>query len=117
MKKVIALFIVVGLCGIAHATLRNAPESFGVSADRVLVAGDSILIDANIYYSGVTAGNTILLKEGLSVTSPTICTIVADTTAGNKKCSYPEPVVVDTGIYCDVTLSGGSAGANLLYTQ
>ena len=115
MRNLLIAIAFLFVSTLAFAVMRQAPTTFGAVADGVVITGKTILIDANIYYTGLTVGNMIQLKEGLTSAGSTFCTIVADTANGNKKCSYPEGFVVDTGIYVDVTLSGGVAGMNLMY--
>lgn len=114
MRKVALGFLILLLMGsLAFATVRGSFSN--PTGDGTVTSTDTIIVDANIYYKGVTVGDKVELKKGSS-TGAVICTVVADTANGNKKCfSGPEKVMVDGGVYMDATISGGIAGMNLLY--
>jgi hypothetical protein len=112
MRKLSLVIVLALVCGTAWATLRQAPR-FYQGVDGFVTTVDTVLVDANIYYVGVTVGNKIELREG-SASGTVFCSIVADTANGNKKCSYPEAIFIDGGIYYDHTIAGGGTGMNYL---
>lgn len=112
MKKAILTICFMLLAGLAYATIR--PGFLNPTGDGTVTASNVIVVDANIYWSGLTVGDKVELKKGSS-TGTAFCTIVADTANGNKSCPIDEPMMVDGGIYMDQTISGGITGMNLIY--
>lgn len=112
MRKFLLVTTFLILATSAYATVRGT--FVNPTGDGTVTSADTILIDANIYYKGVTVGDKVELRKGSS--SGTIfCTVIADTANGNKHCAFPEQVMIDGGIYMDETKTGGVTGMNLLY--
>jgi hypothetical protein len=112
MKKGLMFLIAMCICGMAYAAVRVAVAN--PSGDGQVTSSNTILVDANIYFKGVTVGDKVELRKGSS-TGSIFFTAVAATANGNVVLAPAEPIMIDGGIYMDETKSGGITGMNLIY--
>lgn len=86
------------------------------SGDRVIKTGAGTIVDGNIYYKGVTAGDKLELRNGTSTSGAVVYTFVAPAANGSQALpTYKRDILVDTGIYLDETRTGGVLGIELYY--
>lgn len=114
MKKLLFFILITILLAIpAFAASRWLPTAY--SGDQLIATGQTVIVDANIYWTGLTVGDKLQLKNSLTSTGTVFYTFVAPTANG----SYHVPanqrnMVVDTGVYLDATISGGILGIELI---
>jgi hypothetical protein len=114
MKKLVLGIMILGLMGSAYAASKWVPTTF--SGDQLIQSGRTIITDGNIYYSGVTAGNKLELKNGTTSSGTVIYTFIAPAANGSQQLpQYTKDFIVDTGLYMDATISGGAMGLELFY--
>lgn len=89
-----------------------APADY--SGDQLVKSGSGVIIDAAVYYKGVTVGDAMVLKDSLTATGTTIVTFYAPTANGFTPI-ITRGFAVDNGIYMDQTVSGGLMGLNITY--
>jgi hypothetical protein len=115
-KILLALMIVLGVTSLVYAAPKWVPMT--ITSDTTVQIGPGRVVDANFYWNGVTAGNSMVIKNSdtIGVASDAVFTIIADTTAGSRQMSaLQKDLVVDKGIYVDVTKSAGTFGVELFY--
>jgi len=114
MRKILlALLFVLGIAAIVYAAPKRVPTTF--TADGLVQSGRTIVEDMNIYWSGVTAGASMTLKNSTTATGDAVFTFVADTTAGSVYIPpYARKIVVDTGLYADFN-NTGTLGLQIFY--
>ena len=114
MKKLILGLVFLSIAVIAYAAPKWVPSTY--SGDQLIKSGPAIVVDANIYWSGLTVGDKLQLKNGLTSSGTTFYTFVAPTANGSYRVQkYQKDILVDTGIYLDLTISGGAMGIELIY--
>lgn len=114
MKKYLLLIVGLLVAGTAFAAAKWVPTTF--SGDQLIQTGRTVIVDGSIYYSGLTAGNKLELKNGTTSSGTVIFTFVAPAAAGTYQLpQYTKDFIVDTGLYLDQTISGGAIGIELFY--
>jgi hypothetical protein len=114
MKKLFLTLVLALLVSPAFAAPNYVPTTF--SGDQVIKTGPGIIIDGNIYYSGVTVGDKLVLRNGTSTSGAVVYTFIASCDKGSQQIpTYKRDIVVDQGIYLDETRTGGVLGIELYY--
>ena len=114
MKKL--MFIILGLliCVSAYAAPKWLPTVY--SADTQVSTGSIIMHDASIYYAGVTAGDKMILSNGVAVGASrgtVFYTFVAPAANGSFYYRPEKDLVIDQGLYVDMDISGGLMGVGI----
>ena len=114
MKKFWIAVLFFLLTAVAYAAPKWMPTTY--SGDQLIKTGSAIIVDANIYWAGVTVGDKLELKNGLTSAATTFFTFIAPTANGNYVVpKFQKNLIVDTGIYLEQTISGGAMGVELIY--
>lgn len=115
MKKAMFLLLVfISLATMAIAAPKWVPTTF--SGDQLIQTGPTMIVDGSIYYTGVTAGDKLQLKNGTTSSGTTVYTFVAPAANGVQQLpQYTKDFVVDAGLYLDQTITGGAIGLELFY--
>jgi hypothetical protein len=113
MRKIYLTLFALLICTSVYAGTRWAPRQY-FGADQVITTSPATIIDGSIYWSGLTAGDRVALRNGTTVTSAAVLTLVVPTAAGTMPIAA-EGFTVDNGLYMDVTVTAGTLGLNLLY--
>jgi hypothetical protein len=85
-----------------------------VTGDAQIKASAGVLYGLVIAGAGVTAGNTVAIKDGGAGGTVKI-TYVFGAANETQQLVFDFPITFSTDIYCDVTLSGGSAYVTGVY--
>jgi len=86
------------------------------AADAQVKATAGIIHAISVSFVGVTIGDKIEVKNSADNSGTALITLVA--TAANQTIQLPGDtgVIFDVGIYYDVTLSGGTATASIVFS-
>jgi len=118
MKKfVFALVFLLTVVGVAVAAPYWLPTQVG-TYDKQVTTGRTVIVDASIYYKGVTAGDRVDFCNGTSGSNTIFYSFVAPDANG----TYPvtknkKDWVANSGLYIDFTLTGGIMGIDLEYSE
>lgn len=114
MKKIVVMLALLLVPALVYAAPKWVPTTKTV--DSVVQVGPTRVGDMNIYWSGVTAGASVMLKNGTSTAGDTVFTFVADTTAGAEVIpAFNREILVDSGLYLDFTNASGTLGVQIFY--
>ena len=114
MKNIVLAVLFALLITPAFASPTYVPTTF--SGDQIIKTGAGIIVDGNIYYKGVTAGDKLELRNGTSTSGTVVYTFVAPAANGSQALpAYKRDILVDTGIYLDETRTGGVLSIELYY--
>jgi hypothetical protein len=119
MRKWILLVLGLVLCTSAWAVSRVPQRS--VWGDVQLSNTKAIVIDANVYFKGVTVGDSVIFYDQASVVgAPTasrqVMSFYAPTANGRLPLINLEGFVTDYGLYMDVTGTGTAwLGVDIIY--
>ena len=118
MKKfVLVLALMLCVTGVAMAAPFWLPRQIG-TYDQSITTSRTVIYDGTIYYSGVTAGDRLDLRNGTSVSDTIFFSFIAPATQG----TFNLPVtkknwVIPNGVYFDTTLTAGILGISLDYSD
>lgn len=125
MKKLYALFLVLLLCQSSYAStpvimgdqLSVIASSVVLTADGVVKATPGYLQGVLVSFKGVTVGDTVDINDN-SAAGGTVKVRIAMATANGSFYYQPvAPIIYSTtGIYCDVSISGGSVNVVAQYS-
>lgn len=88
-----------------------------VTADALIRTGDGLVYAIHICYDGVTAGDMVQLRDSLTAGAGTVrLTYVADATDQTYNFAPSNPMKFDTGIYVDVSKTGGAMYVTVVYS-
>lgn len=114
MKKIVFLIALLLVPAMVYAAPKWVPTTKTV--DSVVQVGPTQVGAMNVYWSGVTAGASVILKNGTTTAGDAVFTIVADTTAGSVLIpALDKSLLVDTGLYLDFTNASGTMGVQIFY--
>lgn len=114
-KLFMAIMGVLFLTSAVLAANNTVPRIF--YGDQKVTTSNTILVDGYVYWSGLTAGDTVALLNGGATTSPAFIKFKVATANGYAPLGLSNPIDVDGGIYLDETISGGAAGVGLIFTE
>lgn len=116
MKKVFLTLIALALGTVAFAAPKWTPMI--ITSDTTVKSGPGQIVDANFYWSGVTSGDKMTIKNSVTIgtDSAVVFTIIPDTTTGSRQMNaLQKDFNVDQGIYVDLTKTTGTFGVELFY--
>ena len=116
MKKVfLVLLILLTSVGVCLAAPKWVPRQY-YDSDQQITTARTVIYDFSIYYTGVTKGDKIVLRNGTSTSATAFYTFIAEATDGVTPLVDPaKDIVVDRGLYFDVSRTGGALGINITY--
>jgi hypothetical protein len=117
MKKFLLSFLILFIFAtVAVAAPYWLPRQY-FDTDQRITTSSTILYDMTIYWRGVTVGDRVTFRNGTTTSATAFYSLVAPTASGTFVYIPPKPLVVDGGIYYDVTLTGGSMGVSITYQE
>ena len=117
MKNLILILsFVFLLVGSLFAAPYWHPRQY-LSSDQQISTTQSVISDMSIYYRGVTIGDGLYFRNGLTPSSPVFYTFIAPTASGTFDVRLPKKDwIIGDGIYMDVEVStGGVFGVSIDY--
>jgi len=113
-----AVVILLTLVGVCFAAPRWVPRAY-YDSDQQITSASTILYDATVYYTGVTAGDRLTLSNEVAVGAvdqdDIFFTFAAPAAHGTFLYTPERALTVDGGIYLDIDKSGGTLGVNITY--
>jgi uncharacterized protein YigE (DUF2233 family) len=115
-RILLALMFVLGITTLVYAAPKWTPMI--ITSDTTVKSGPGQIVDANFYWSAVTSGDKMTIKNSVTIGTDTavVFTIIPDTTTGSRQMNaLQKDLVVDQGIYVDLTKTTGTFGVELFY--
>ena len=115
MNKIITVLILgIMVCGSAWAATERVSSSQYIG-DQLVASGDRTIYGIIVNFKGVTAGDKVEIKDGLTSSGTVDFSIYASAANGTVAIPLLSGISIDTGIYLDETLSGGGASTDIQY--
>ena len=87
-----------------------------VTADTLIRTGPGLVYSIQVCADGVTAGDSVELVDGLTGAGTTRWRFIANATDQTHSYCPSNPARFNTGIYVDVTLTGGAVYVTVQYS-
>jgi hypothetical protein len=114
MKVITGLIIGIMLCGTAWAATERTP-SVQYSRDQLVASGRHTIYGLIVNFKGVTVGDKVEIKDGLTSSATVDASIYAATANGTLAIPLLSGISLDTGLYLDETLTTGGASTDIQY--
>lgn len=123
MKKFLLVLLVCLFATSGWAAFSVTPKQFGGSSttgDIQIKATRTVILDASVYFSGVTVGDSLKLYNVASqvgtASTGRVLSFFAPTANGRLPLTNLDGFVCDNGLYMDVTATGaGIIGMDIIY--